>query len=69
MNKLTVRLTRAQIDWLRKMSRLTGLSIAQLVRNQLESAKSRRGEMTILRLAGAVKGLVRGHSSGKGFSH
>jgi len=47
--KITVRLTEEVISWLRNTSKLTGLPMAELVRDQLESARLREGKRRFLR--------------------
>jgi len=66
--KITVRLTEEVISWLRDTSKLTGLPMAELVRDQLESARLRGGKQRFLRHLGSIKGLPRDLSPRKGFS-
>jgi Ribbon-helix-helix domain len=67
-HKITVRLTDELLDWLRETSRLTGVPMARLVRDHIESAKFRAGKQRFLRHAGAFTGLPHDRSSRKGFS-
>lgn len=63
---LTVRLTPELADWVTDTARKTGVSQGQLVREQLEKARSGRARR-FMRLAGAVSG-PRDLSARKGFS-
>ncbi len=67
-NTLTIRLPQEMIDWLKETSRRTGIPVGRLIREELESAKSRRGKQRFMRHAGAIKGGPPDVSSRKGFS-
>lgn len=64
---ITIRLNKDLADWLAETATKTGVSQGQLVREQLERAKSVRSEQTFMRLAGSVRG-PKDLSSRKGFS-
>ena len=64
---LTIRLTEELLDWLRDLSRRTGLPIGRLIRQQLESAKASGGHQRFLRHAGVFDGPP-DLSSRKGYS-
>jgi hypothetical protein len=65
---LTIRLTDDLLDWLKETSRRTGIPVGRLIREQLESAKAKRGKQGFLRHAGAITGGPPDVSSRKGFS-
>jgi plasmid stability protein len=65
-NTLTVRLPRALAEWLERTAARTGRSQGEIVRDQLEKAKSAETR-PFMRLAGAVDG-PRDLSGRKGFS-
>lgn len=65
---LTIRLTDELLVWLKETSRKTGIPVGRLVREQLETARSRAGNQRFLRHAGAIKGGPPDLSSRKGFS-
>src|SRR5579863_8135339 len=65
---LTIRLTDDLLEWLKEQSRQTGVPMGRLVREQLEIAKSSRGNQRFLRHAGAITGGPPDVSSRKGFS-
>jgi Ribbon-helix-helix domain len=65
---LTIRLTDELIQWLKETSRLTGIPMGKLIREQLESAKASSGKQRFLRHLGAIKGGPPDLSSRKGFS-
>ena len=67
-NTLTIRLTEELLSWLRETSRRTGVPMGRLVREQLESAKSKGGKQRFLRHLGAIKGGPPDVSSRKGYS-
>lgn len=67
-NTLTIRLPEELLSWLKEVSRQTGVPVGKLVREQLESAKSKRGEQRFLRHLGAIKGGPSDLSSRKGYS-
>ena len=67
-NTLTIRLPDEMIAWLKETSRRTGVPVGRLVREQLESARSKRGQQHFMRHAGAIKGGPPDLSSRKGFS-
>ncbi len=64
---LTIRLTDELLNWLKETSRATGIPMGKLIRDQLESAKSRSGKQKFLRHLGAIKGPA-DLSTRKGFS-
>jgi hypothetical protein len=66
--KLTVRLTDELRQWLRDISRSTGVPISRLIRQHLEDAKARSGKQRFMRHVGAMSGLPADLSSRKGFS-
>ena len=53
---LTVRLTDEILDWLKETSRRTGIPVGRLIREQLETTKSKGGKQCFLRHAGAIAG-------------
>jgi hypothetical protein len=65
---LTIRLTDELLAWLKETSRLTGIPMGKLVREQLERAKANSGKQRFLRHLGAIKGGPPDLSSRKGFS-
>ena len=65
---ITVRLNKELAAWLEDTAAKTGLSQGQLVREQLEKAKSRGKVKSFMRLAGVMRGLPRDLSRRKGFS-
>jgi hypothetical protein len=65
---ITVRLGKELSSWLEETASRTGLSQGQIVREQLEKAKSAKEEKPFMRWAGSLKGLPRNLSSRKGFS-
>lgn len=66
-NTLTIRLTRELAEWLERTAADTGRSQGQIVRDQLEQARTRRSGRPFMRLAGRVKGPA-DLSARKGFS-
>jgi len=64
---LTIRLTDELLDWLKETSRVTGIPMGRLVRDQLEAAKKSGGKQRFLRHLGAIQGPG-DLSSRKGFS-
>ena len=65
---LTIRLTEELLTWLKETSRVTGVPVGKLVREELESAKAKRGKQRFLRHLGAIKGGPADLSSRKGYS-
>lgn len=63
---ITIRLTPDLAEWLREMSKRTGIPQGRIVREQLERAKA-QADRPFMRLAGLVDG-PRNLSSRKGFS-
>ena len=55
-------------SWLEETAARTGLSQGQIVREQLEKAKSAKEEKPFMRLAGSIRGLPRDLSRRKGYS-
>ncbi len=64
----TIRLTDELLDWLKETSRRTGIPVGRLIREQLETAKTKGGKQPFLRHAGAITGGPPNVSSRKGFS-
>ena len=64
---ITVRLDDTLADWLEDTSRRTGRSQGEIIREQLERARSEKTQRRFMRLAGCVDG-PRDLSSRKGFS-
>jgi hypothetical protein len=64
---LTIRLTGELLDWLKETSRVTGIPMGKLIREQLESARANTGKQRFLRHLGAIKG-PHDLSTRKGFS-
>ena len=65
---ITVRMDEELADWLEETARSTGRSQGEIVREQLERARSERKQGRFMRLAGCVDG-ARDLSSRKGFSN
>jgi hypothetical protein len=63
----TVRVAPDLAEWLEETSARTGLSQGEIVRQQLEAARSKASSRGYMRLAGSVSGPRR-LSSRKGFS-
>jgi predicted transcriptional regulator len=68
--KITIRLPKDLLERIRRRARLTGLPMAAIVRESLESTlvKTDAKEKPWMRFAGAVKGGPPDLSSRKGFS-
>ena len=64
---LTIRLDQELVNWIEDTAKRTGLSQGQIVRAQLERARSEEKARRFMRLAGCVKG-PRNLSARKGFS-
>jgi predicted DNA-binding protein len=64
-NTLTIRLTKAQADWLRETADRTGVPQGHIVREHLEKAMT-SSERRFMSLAGSAKG-PRNLSSRRGF--
>jgi hypothetical protein len=64
---LTIRLTEELLEWLKGLSRRTGIPVGRLIRQRLEEMKSEDGHQKFLRHAGAISGPS-DLSSRKGFS-
>lgn len=64
---MTIRLTKELAEWLAQVATRTGQSQGQIVREQLEKARSNASERAFMRLAGSVRG-ARDLSARKGFS-
>jgi hypothetical protein len=64
---LTIRLTPELADWLERESAKTGMPQGQLVRDQLDRARTEGSSRPFMRLAGAVRGAPT-LSTRKGFS-
>jgi hypothetical protein len=65
---MSVRFSDEQLEWLRKKAELTGRSVGEIVRDQVDSARLDFSEKPWMKLAGSVKGLPRDLSSRKGYS-
>jgi len=65
---ITIRLNEELSSWLEETASRTGLSQGQIVRDQLEKAKSAKAERPFMRLAGSLRGLPRDLSQRKGYS-
>jgi hypothetical protein len=66
---LTIRLPKSLGKWIEETSARTGISQGQLVRQQLERARSQdTTSKRFMRLAGKIHGLPRNLSTRKGFS-
>jgi predicted DNA-binding protein len=64
----TIRLTDELLAWLKDVSRMTGIPVGRLIRQQLEKAKSAKADRPFMRHAGAIRGGPPDVSSRKGFS-
>ncbi len=64
---ITIRLNKELSSWLEETASRTGLSQGQIVRDQLEKAKTAGKEKPFMRWAGVIRG-PRNLSSRKGFS-
>jgi predicted transcriptional regulator len=64
---ITIRLDPELAAWLEQTAKRTGVSQGQIVRDQLQRARSEKAERRFMRLAGCVDG-PRNLSSRKGFS-
>ena len=68
-NTLTIRLPDDMIAWLKETSRVTGIPVGRLIREQLETAKGKQQvKQRFMRHAGTIKGGPPDLSSRKGFS-
>jgi predicted transcriptional regulator len=65
---LTIRLNDELSSWLEETASRTGLSQGQIVREQLEKAKTSKIDRPFMRLAGSIRGLPRDLSQRKGYS-
>ena len=65
---ITVRLDKDLSTWLEKTAARTGVSQGQIVRDQLQKAKSANREKPFMRWAGSVQDLPKNLSKRKGFS-
>ena len=64
---LTIRLTRQLAEWLERTAARTGCAQGQIVRDQLEKARTGGNGRAFMRLAGSVRG-PKDLSARKGFS-
>ena len=64
---ITIRLTEELERWLGKVSRETGIPKSEIVREQLEKARTDKKHRRFMRLAGSVTGSP-GLSARKGYS-
>jgi hypothetical protein len=68
-NTLTIRLPKRLAAWIEDTSARTGISQGELVRQQLERARSQdRSSKKFMRLAGRIRSGPRDFSTRKGFS-
>jgi hypothetical protein len=63
---VAIRLTDELFSWLKQESQLTGMLMARLIREELESAKCNAGKQRFMRNAGVMSGPADG-SARKGF--
>lgn len=66
-NTLTIRLPEEMLKWLKETSRVTGIPVGRLIRDQLEAAKEQSGKQRFMRHAGTMNGPP-DLSSRKGYS-
>ncbi len=64
---LTIRLNKELSSWLEETASRTGMSQGQIVRNQLEKAKTTKTDKPFMRLAGIMRG-PKDLSQRKGYS-
>jgi hypothetical protein len=64
---LTIRLNEELSSWLEETASRTGMSQGQIVRNQLEKAKTAKTDKPFMRLAGIMRG-PKDLSQRKGYS-
>jgi len=64
---ITIRLTKAQAEWLEHLARITGRAQGEIIREQIEKARSTRGARPFMRLSGVKSGPAN-LSRRKGFS-
>jgi hypothetical protein len=55
-NTLTIRLPEEMLEWLREISRVTGIPVGRLIREKLEEAKKQSGKQQFMRHAGTISG-------------
>lgn len=67
-NTLSVRLPDDLSAWLKETAERTGQTQGEVVRSQLEKARTASGEKPWMALAGAAKGLPRDLSTREGFA-
>jgi predicted transcriptional regulator len=67
-NTFTIRLSDELLAKLREKSRLTGLSIGRIIRDQLDNSEEKTSKQRFLRHLGAIKGGSPNLSARKGFS-
>jgi predicted transcriptional regulator len=65
---ITIRLSKELSAWLEQTAAQTGVSQGQIVREQLEKARAKKGNRAFMRLAGSIHGLPRDLSRRKGYS-
>jgi Ribbon-helix-helix protein, copG family len=65
---ITVRLTKELAAWVEQTAASTGVSQGQLIREQLEKARSGSTTKSFMRFAGALRSLPKDLSKRKGFS-
>jgi len=64
---ITVRLTKELAEWLESTAAKTGRAKGEILREQLEKARTASGQKPFMRLAGAISG-ARDLSKRRGFS-
>jgi predicted DNA-binding protein len=64
---ITIRLPQELVEWLKTISRKTGIPVGRFVREELERAKRETGTKSYMRLSGSIDGPP-DLSSRKGFS-
>ena len=65
---ITVRLNKDLADWLAETAAKTGVPQRQVVREQLEKAKTGGAGQSFMRLAGCIKGRPKDLSMRKGYA-
>lgn len=65
---ITVRLNKELAAWVEQTAAKTGVSQGQLVREQLEKARTGSPTKSYMRFAGALRGLPKDLSKRRGFS-
>jgi hypothetical protein len=65
---ITVRLSKELASWVEQTASKSGVSQGQLIREQLEKARSEHPAKPFMRFAGTIRGLPKNLSRRKGFS-